>query len=114
MMNILNASQLAMRRAVAQLDPPSDFVLIDGNVARGFDIPHQTVIGGDGISPSIAAASVLAKVSRDRFVAELDKRYPQYELARHQGYCTKRHKELLQQYGACEIYRKTFLKKVLG
>ncbi len=113
-MNILNASQLAMRRAVEMLDPAPDFVLIDGNVSRGFEIPNRAVIGGDGISPSIAAASVLAKVSRDRFILELDAKYPQYALAKHKGYCTKLHKELLNRYGACEIYRKTFLKKVLG
>ena len=113
-LNILNASMLAMRRAVEKLSPAADFVLIDGNVSRGFDIPNQTVVHGDAISPSIAAASILAKVSRDRLLKELDCQYPQYALAKHKGYCTKLHREKLLQYGACEIYRQTFLTKILG
>ena len=111
--NILNAALLAMRRAVEQLEPKPDYLLIDGNVSRGFEGDFQTVIHGDAISPSIAAASILAKVSRDRLLEELDRKYPQYQLAKHKGYCTKLHKELLQQYGPNEIYRTSFLKKVL-
>ena len=111
--NILNAALLAMRRAVEQLKPKADFLLIDGNVSRGFSGNFKTVVHGDAISPSIAAASVLAKVSRDRLLEELDQKYPQYQLAKHKGYCTKLHKELLQKYGPNEIYRSSFLKKVL-
>lgn len=111
--NILNASMLAMRRAVESLQPPADFVLIDGNVSRGFALPNRTVIHGDAVSPSIAAASILAKVSRDHYLMELDQKYPQYELAKHKGYATKLHKEKLLEFGPCEIYRKSFLKKIL-
>lgn len=112
-MNILNAALLAMRRAVTKLSPSADFVLIDGNVSRGFETPNRTVVHGDAISPSIAAASILAKVSRDRRLYQLDEVYPQYALAKHKGYCTKLHREKLLQYGPCEIYRKSFLKKIL-
>lgn len=109
-LNILGASQLAMRRAVAMLDPQPDLVLVDGNIAREFPMATKTVIGGDGISPSIAAASILAKVSRDRVMAELDRKYPMYGLAAHKGYPTKAHMDAVRQYGPCEIYRKSFLK----
>ena len=112
-MNILNAALLAMRRAVDQLTPKADFLLIDGNVSRGFPENIKTVVHGDAISPSIAAASILAKVSRDRLMADLDQKYPQYQLAKHKGYCTQLHKELLLKFGPNEIYRTTFLKKVL-
>lgn len=112
-LNILNAALLAMRRAIEQLDPKPDFVLIDGNVSRGFSGNFQTVVHGDAISPSIAAASILAKVSRDRLLEKLDQEYPQYQLAKHKGYCTKLHKELLLKYGPNEIYRPSFLKKIL-
>jgi len=111
-MNILNAALLAMRRAIDQLDPKPDYILIDGNVSRGFTGKFQTVIHGDAISPSIAAASVLAKVSRDRLLDELDQKYPQYQLSKHKGYCTKLHKELLLKYGPNEIYRPSFLRKI--
>ncbi len=111
--NILNAALLAMRRAIAQLDPKPDFTLIDGNCSRGFYGDFRTVVHGDAISPSIAAASVLAKVSRDRLLMELDEKYPQYQLAKHKGYATKLHKELLLQYGPNEIYRPSFLKKII-
>ena len=109
-LNILNASQLAMRRAVSMLSPSPDAVLVDGNVARGFEIPARTVVKGDGISMSIAAASILAKVERDRLCLELDKEYPQYKLALHKGYPTKLHMDLVRQYGPSPIHRKTFLK----
>ena len=112
-MNILNAALLAMRRAIKQLEPKPDYLLIDGNVSRGFSGDFQTVVHGDSISPSIAAASILAKVSRDRLIEQLDKSYPEYQLAKHKGYCTKLHKELLLQHGPCEIYRKSFLKKII-
>lgn len=109
-LNILNASQLAMRRAVAALSVPPDFVLVDGNTAREFSWPVQTIVGGDGKSPSIAAASILAKVTRDRICLEMDVRYPQYGFAKHKGYPTKDHRTLVKQYGPCPEHRKTFLK----
>lgn len=108
--NILNASMLAMRRAVAALPVKADFALIDGNCSRGFLIPTETVVKGDSISYSIAAASILAKVTRDRQCIELDKEYPQYNIAKHKGYPTKDHMEAVRKYGVAPIYRKTFLK----
>ena len=109
-LNILNASQLAMRRAVAMLDPTPDTVLVDGNVARDFPMQTRTVVKGDSISMSIAAASILAKVSRDRVCLELDREYPEYQLSKHKGYPTKLHMDLVRQYGPSPIHRKTFLK----
>lgn len=108
-LNILNASQLAMRRAVAMLSPSPDLVLVDGNVARDFSQATVTVVGGDGKSPSIAAASVLAKVSRDRLCAELDREYPQYGFLRHKGYPTREHMDAVRQYGPAPCHRKSFL-----
>lgn len=107
--NILNASQLAMRRAVEKLTPRPDLVLVDGNVAREFPMTAVPLIGGDAKSPSIAAASILAKVSRDRLCMELDAQYPQYGFARHKGYPTKEHMEAVRQYGPAPCHRKTFL-----
>ena len=109
-LNILNASQLAMRRAVDMLTPHPDLVIVDGNIARGFDCKAVTLIKGDSISMSVAAASILAKVSRDRVCAELDKQYPEYMLAKHKGYSTKLHMDLVRKYGPSPIHRKTFLK----
>ena len=108
--NILNASQLAMRRAVEALPVKADFALIDGNCSRGFNIPTETIVKGDARSYSIAAASILAKVTRDRQCEELDKKYPLYGIAKHKGYPTKDHMELVKKYGPAPIYRKTFLK----
>lgn len=108
--NILNASMLAMRRAVEALPVKADFALIDGNCSRGFDIPTETIVKGDAKSASIAAASILAKVTRDRGCIELDRMYPQYNIAKHKGYPTKEHMDAVRQYGAAPIYRKTFLK----
>ena len=108
--NILNASQLAMRRAVAMLDPVPDMVLVDGNVAREFPMATQTVVKGDALSMSIAAASILAKVSRDRVMAELAKEYPEYQLEKHKGYPTPLHMNLVRELGPSPIHRKTFLK----
>ena len=108
--NILNASMLAMRRAKDMLDPPADFALIDGNCSRGFDIPTETVVKGDAKSYSIAAASILAKVTRDRGCAELDRLYPEYGIAKHKGYPTKDHMDAVRKYGPAPIYRQTFLK----
>ncbi len=110
--NILNARMLAMQRAIDALSVKPDFALIDGNRNTGIVTPSRTVIGGDAKSLSIAAASVLAKVSRDRFVVEvLDKQYPEYQFAKHKGYGTRLHYEMLDKYGPCDCHRKTFLKK---
>ncbi len=108
--NILNASMLAMRRAVEALSVKADFALIDGNTSRGFAIPTQTVVGGDAKSPSIAAASILAKVTRDRMCADMDAEYPQYGFAKHKGYPTKAHMDAVREHGPSPIHRKTFLK----
>ena len=108
--NILNASMLAMRRAVEKLEIKADFALIDGNCSRGFDIPTETVVKGDSKSYSIAAASILAKVTRDRGCAELDKEYPMYGIAKHKGYPTKDHMEAVRKYGPSPIHRRSFLK----
>lgn len=108
--NILNASMLAMRRAVEGLGVKADFALIDGNCSRGFTIPTETVVKGDAKSYSIAAASILAKVTRDRQCIELDAIYPQYGIAKHKGYPTKDHMDAVREHGVAPIYRKTFLK----
>lgn len=108
--NILNASMLAMRRAVEALPHPADFALIDGNCSRGFTVPTETVVKGDSRSYSIAAASILAKVTRDRQCEELDRLYPQYGIAKHKGYPTKDHMDAVREHGAAPIYRKSFLK----
>ena len=108
--NILNASMLAMRRAVEALEVPADFALIDGNCSRGFNSPTETVVKGDAKSYSIAAASILAKVTRDRGCIELDRAYPEYGIAKHKGYPTKDHMDAVRQYGPAPIYRKSFLK----
>jgi ribonuclease HII len=108
--NILNASMLAMRRAVDKLSVKADFALIDGNCSRGFEIPTETVVKGDSKSCSIAAASILAKVTRDRGCIELDQMYPMYGIAKHKGYPTKEHMDAVRKYGPSPIHRKTFLK----
>ncbi len=112
--NILNATFLAMRRAVEGLSLKADFALIDGNRIGEMPLPCQTVIGGDGKSASIAAASILAKVERDHYMEELAKKYPQYCFEKHKGYGTKLHYEMLDKYGISDIHRKSFLKKYLG
>ncbi len=109
-LNILNATLLAMRRAIDGLHVKADFALIDGNCGRDFTLPVQTVVGGDGKSPSIAAASILAKVSRDRDCKRLDELYPEYGFARHKGYGTAEHIRILKEIGPCPEHRKTFLK----
>ena len=108
-MNILNATLLAMRRAIAGLSVPADFALIDGNIDRDFPLPTKAVIKGDSLSTSIAAASILAKVTRDRLCMEDDKAYPQYEFAKHKGYGTARHMALIREYGPSPLHRKSFL-----
>ncbi len=108
--NILNASMLAMKRAIEGLSVKADFALIDGNVVRGFDIDAVAVVKGDATSPSIAAASILAKVTRDRLLCEYDKEYPEYQFAKHKGYGTKIHTEAIKKYGVLPIHRRSFLK----
>ena len=108
--NILNASMLAMRRAVEGLSVKADFALIDGNCSRGFNIPTETIVKGDSKSYSVAAASVLAKVTRDRGCIELDRLYPEYGIAKHKGYPTKDHMEAVRLHGPSPIHRKSFLK----
>lgn len=107
--NILNASLLAMRRAIAAMGATPDLVLVDGSVNRGFDIRSEAVIGGDAKSPSISAASILAKVTRDRIMAELDGKYPEYGFAKHKGYPTPAHKLAVYEFGPCPEHRKSFL-----
>ncbi len=108
--NILEATLLAMRRAIDGLSQKADFALIDGNVSRDFQLPAKAVIHGDAISPSIAAASILAKVTRDRLCVKLDKAYPEYGIAKHKGYGTKVHMDALRKYGPSPIHRTKFIR----
>ena len=110
-MNILAAALLAMDRAIGQLSPAPDLALIDGNTVRGISIPARSVVGGDGKVAAIAAASVLAKVTRDRLMAELAAQYPQYGFEKHKGYGTKEHYAALEKYGPSPVHRPSFLKK---
>lgn len=107
--NILEASLLAMRRALESCGATPDLLLVDGNQSRGFPVRAEAVVGGDGKSPSIAAASVLAKVTRDRMMAEYDSEYPGYGLARHKGYPTREHKLAVYMNGPSPIHRRSFL-----
>ncbi len=115
-LNILEADLLAMRRAIDHLQTPdghpykADFALIDGNISRDFQIPARAVIKGDALSMSIAAASILAKVTRDRMCEEMDRAYPQYGIAKHKGYGTKAHMDALRQYGPSPIHRTKFIR----
>ena len=108
--NILGATMLAMTRAVEKLSITPSLALIDGNRTPSLSIPAVTIVKGDGISPNIAAASVLAKVARDRTCLEMDKQYPQYNFAKHKGYGTKEHMDLIRLYGPCPVHRTGFLK----
>ena len=112
--NILQATFLAMERAIAQLNGKADFALIDGNREKDFGIPVMTVVKGDSRSANIAAASILAKVSRDDYMEEMAKQYPEYGFEVHKGYGTKAHYEALRTYGHCPLHRVTFLKKFYG
>lgn len=112
--NILNATHQAMNGAVDGLDIKPDYVIIDGNSIKGMEIPHETIVKGDAKSISIAAASILAKVARDRYITEISEKYPEYGFEKHKGYGTKAHYEAIEKYGICDIHRKTFLKKILG
>lgn len=108
--NILQATFLAMRRAVDAMGVSADFLLVDGNRLTDFGIPAEAVVKGDSRSANIAAASILAKVSRDTLMEELAKQYPQYGFEIHKGYGTKAHYAALERYGACPIHRQTFLR----
>lgn len=109
--NILQATFLAMERALAQLKVRPDLALIDGNREKDFGLPVKTVIRGDSLSANIAAASVLAKVTRDDYMVQQAEKYPQYGFEIHKGYGTRAHYDALEQYGACPIHRRSFLKK---
>lgn len=112
--NILQATFLAMKRAVDSLSIKPDYILVDGNRDPMFDTDTELVVKGDSLSASIAAASVLAKVTRDRFMLEIDKKYPQYQFSKHKGYGTKLHYEMIAEYGISDVHRRTFLKKLTG
>ncbi len=113
-LNILQATFLAMKRAVDGLAVPPELAIIDGNqTPPGLSVPSHTIVKGDALSASIAAASILAKVSRDRLMKEMDKRYPQYQFARHKGYGTALHIQLIREYGPSPVHRPSFLKKIL-
>lgn len=111
--NILQATHLAMKRAVEGLSVKADFALIDGNRMPPLDIAGETVIKGDSLSMSIAAASIIAKVTRDRFMLELDEKYPEYLFAKHKGYGTALHYEMIEKHGISPVHRRSFLKKLL-
>ena len=107
-LNILRATHLAMRRAVEALKPPPDHCLIDGLPVRDFPFPHDAIVKGDGLSLSISAASIIAKVTRDRLMLEIDREFPQFGFAKHQGYGTKAHLEALRIHGPCRHHRRSF------
>ena len=111
-MNILNAAMLAMKRAVEGLEPRADYAMIDGNRMPPLSIEGECIVKGDAKSMSIACASILAKVSRDRLLYEYDKEFPQYLFAKHKGYGTKAHIEAILKYGPCKYHRPSFLKKI--
>ncbi len=110
--NILNATYMAMNRAIAQLDPVPELALIDGNRAGGVDFPNRTIVGGDGKCADIAAASILAKVTRDRYMYEMAEKYPRYHFEKHKGYGTAAHYAALREYGPSPIHRASFLRKM--
>ncbi len=113
-MNILQATFLAMKRAVEALDVKPDIALVDGNQKPSLDIQARTLVKGDAKSPSIAAASILAKVTRDRLMTEIAEQYPQYEFSKHKGYGTKLHYEKIMEHGISPVHRRSFLKKITG
>lgn len=110
--NILAAAFIAMNRAIAQLETRPALALIDGNRTAGIEIPARAVVGGDGKCADIAAASILAKVTRDRYMLEMADKYPEYGFERHKGYATKAHYAALREYGPCPIHRPSFLRKM--
>lgn len=112
--NILNATFLAMKRAINGLEICPDYAIIDGNRAPNTGIAEETVIKGDGKVMSVAAASIIAKVSRDRFMLKTAEQYPEYQFEKHKGYGTKLHYEMIEKYGISPIHRRSFLKKIIG
>ena len=110
--NILNATFLAMNRALAMLKPVPELALIDGNRNTGIELPSRCVVGGDGCCADIAAASILAKVTRDRYMDSMAKQYPEYGFDRHKGYGTKAHYAAIREFGPCPIHRLSFLKRM--
>ncbi len=113
-MNILQATFLAMKRAVESLDVRADLALVDGNQKPPLEIQARTLVKGDAKSPSIAAASILAKVTRDRLMTEIAEQYPEYEFPKHKGYGTKLHYEKIMEHGISPVHRRSFLKKITG
>ena len=113
-LNILGATMLAMKRAVEGLSVKADFAMIDGNKKPPLEIPCEAIVKGDAKSESVAAASILAKVSRDRYMLEMAEKYPVYSFEKHKGYGTKVHREAILEYGPCEIHRPSFLKKLMS
>lgn len=109
--NIRNATYLAMNRAISALKIQPDYVIVDGDCITNCEIPHECVVKGDSKCISIAAASILAKVTRDRYMLRMAEEYPQYGFEKHKGYGTKVHIAALKEFGACEYHRKTFIKK---
>ena len=112
--NILNATFLAMKRAFEGLNIKPDLAFVDGNRYANTGVKEITIVKGDSKCMSVAAASIIAKVSRDRFMQEVDKQYPQYQFSKHKGYGTKLHYEMIEQYGISPVHRKTFLKNIIG
>jgi ribonuclease HII len=112
--NILNATFVAMRKAVDALTVLPEFLLVDGNRFIGGKIPFATIVDGDSLSFSVAAASIIAKVSRDRIMQEYDSQYPEYGFARHKGYGTREHRSAILRYGMCPIHRRSFARKLTG
>ena len=110
--NILGATFLAMNRAIARLDPKPELALIDGNRCTGIEIPSRCIVGGDGKCADIAAASMLAKVTRDRYMLQMAEQYPEYGFEKHKGYGTKAHYEAIREYGPTPIHRPSFLRKM--
>ncbi len=113
-LNILQATFLAMKRAVESLEVKPDLALVDGNQKPHLEIQARTLVKGDAKSPSIAAASILAKVTRDRLMIEIAEQYPQYEFPKHKGYGTKLHYEKIMEHGISPVHRRSFLKKITG
>jgi ribonuclease HII len=111
-LNILGATFLAMNRAIEQLNTQPALALIDGNSGAGVNAPNRPIIGGDGKCASIAAASILAKVTRDRYMLEMAEKYPQYGFEKHKGYGTKAHYAAIREFGTCPLHRLSFLKKM--
>ena len=112
--NILNATHLAMKKAVSSLNIKPDMVLIDGNSSPNLEISSRSIVKGDDLSMTISCASILAKVERDNFMIKISEKYPEYLFEKHKGYGTKAHIDAIKKYGPCEIHRKSFIKKIIG